>query len=512
MAKLPAIVKKNFKILIRSKSSGLIILLGPLLLILLVGTAFNTSSFYNIKVGTYSDNYNELSESIITQLQDDRYQVLKTGSENECKERVKTGAYHLCVIFPENLKVDSEANIDVFADQSRQNLVFAIRNAVLSKVSSKSDELSKDLTSVVVNQLETARASLATEKDILTDLKNTNENFVGKLDKADSSLKVLEESTADLTIINDLTNKTAELKEQTNDTKELTDLEDLANIIDLSFTNIRASQKDVRESIDGMKSASIDLGSDLADLERATNRIVRDIEAIQVRDVESLVSPIKTSTQTVSAEKSHINYLFPTLIMIVIMFVSLLLSSVTVIREKVSSAYFRNFISPTGGVTFVVANYITNILIIILQLAIVLGVMSTIQPELINIIVNVAIAILAITTPFILLGMIIGYLFTTEETSTVGAISLGVILLFFSNTIIPIETLSIAVQKIVNYNLFVISDNILRQLVLFEAPLENILPQLYILGAYSVVFIVLITIIYRFSTEIYNIKRHLRGK
>ena len=51
--KIFEIVKKDFKILIRSKLSALIILLGPLIIVSLIGMAFNNSSVNNIKIGTY---------------------------------------------------------------------------------------------------------------------------------------------------------------------------------------------------------------------------------------------------------------------------------------------------------------------------------------------------------------------------------------------------------------------------------------------------------------------------
>ena len=59
------IIKKDFKLLVRSKSSALVVLLGPLLIIFLVGLAFNTSSMYNLKVSVYSESYSDLTNSVI---------------------------------------------------------------------------------------------------------------------------------------------------------------------------------------------------------------------------------------------------------------------------------------------------------------------------------------------------------------------------------------------------------------------------------------------------------------
>ena len=60
--KLYGIIVKNIRLLLRSKSSSLIVILGPLLLVLLVGAAFNTATVYGIKVSVYSESYNSLTD------------------------------------------------------------------------------------------------------------------------------------------------------------------------------------------------------------------------------------------------------------------------------------------------------------------------------------------------------------------------------------------------------------------------------------------------------------------
>ncbi len=509
MVKLLEVIKKNFKILIRSKSSALIILFGPLLLILLVGTAFNTSAFYDIKVGSYSPNYNELSDSILEELQQDQYKIFKVKSEESCITGVKTGAYHLCVIIPENLTISQEADntIQVYADQSRMNLVFAIRSAIIDNVGEKSKELSESLTSIVVQQLEDAKSSLEEKQAVVKTLKDSNEQFT-------SGLVNIETETANLdlgddNIIGQFKNKTAELKLQTNDTRTLTEIDDIIKVLEEKISAIELASDAIANAVPALKETAIAESSQLVDLERTSSKIISSVEAIKVRDVETLVSPIKTSTHAVSAEKTHVNYLFPTLIMMVIMFVSLLLSSITVIREKISKAYFRNYISPTRAALFIVATYLTNILIIVLQLAIVLSVMLFIQPELSNTLLNLGVAILIITSSFILLGMIVGYVFNSEETSTIGAVSLGTLLLFFSNTIIPLETLPSSIQRIVDFNIFVVSDTILRNIIIFGGGLKESLPEIQILLINIAAFVIAITAIYNVSSKMFNIKRYL---
>jgi len=57
MLKLARVILKDFKLLIRSRTSAVIVLLGPLMLMLLISLSFNTSSLFDIKVATYSSGY-----------------------------------------------------------------------------------------------------------------------------------------------------------------------------------------------------------------------------------------------------------------------------------------------------------------------------------------------------------------------------------------------------------------------------------------------------------------------
>ena len=69
MNKLFTLIKKNFKLLIRSKSSALVILVGPLLIMMLTGLAFNNTNIYNINIGIFSEGYTNLTDSFIEKLQ-----------------------------------------------------------------------------------------------------------------------------------------------------------------------------------------------------------------------------------------------------------------------------------------------------------------------------------------------------------------------------------------------------------------------------------------------------------
>jgi len=518
------IVKKDFKILIRSKSSALIVLFGPLLLILLVGLAFNTTNLQGIKLGVYSEGYNDLSNSLLQGMEDEQYRVTRTDSEQECRDGVTSGVYHVCIKIPANLEVrnDAQNTITFIVDESRVNLVYAVKGTINSKVGEKSKELSRGLTGNLVGQLEKTKQELSSRTSAFSEMKTTVDNVdikLNELQSAINSVNLTYNNESDV-YIGDLIKDVASIESDLNETaawspevEDLFDnLKDKMDAIDDRLSALGGLEGSLTGGFGSIKEGLTLNKQKIGEIESSSNQIINDINSIAVTDVESIVTPISTVTEPVTASKTNLSYLFPTLVMMVVMFISILLASTLVIREKLSSAYFRNFISPTHGVTFVFATFVTNFIIVLIQLAIVFGVMLYFDSSLGSLLLNVASVLLLIAAVFILLGMVIGYVFKSEETSTLGAISVGSLLLFFSNTILPLEALPTAIREIVKYNIFVVGEELLRKTLLFEYGLEQLLVPIGILAGYVVVFILAIALVREWAVARYNIHRHLKHR
>jgi len=88
--------------------------------------------------------------------------------------------------------------------------------------------------------------------------------------------------------------------------------------------------------------------------------------------------------------------------------------------------------------------------------------------------------------------MVLGYIFNNQETSTLGAMFVSSILLFFSNTILPLESLPSTFKDIAMFNPFVVSESMLREIILFNAGFMSIINYVYILSGFILVLIVLL--------------------
>ena len=88
--------------------------------------------------------------------------------------------------------------------------------------------------------------------------------------------------------------------------------------------------------------------------------------------------------------------------------------------------------------------------------------------------------------------MLIGYLFTSEETATLASISVGSIFLFLSSMIIPLESMPSYVMSVAKYNPFVLGENILRESIIFKAGFLDLKFELLWLLTYSIILFIFI--------------------
>lgn len=501
MLKLARVILKDFKLLIRSRTSAVIVLLGPLILMLLISLSFNTSSLFDIKVATYSSGYSELSESIITNLQDNSYKIVRANDEQSCINSVKNQINHVCAIIPANLDVKgNEGAIVFYVDKTRINIVGAIINSISSKVSLKSTEISTALTNTLLTSLDNADKKLNEKKPIIANLGRDLASANNKVISVESNMNNLND-TYDVNI-SDIGDNLDKIKTENNLTGDAAEaVSKFASRIKGLLENLGTQIEDVKKfketNTDEVTEIKTSLESNkeaVKDVSNTIDAITLDIEKIEIKDVRKIVSPISTEIKPLVSEKTHLGNTFPSLLVLVLLFSGILLASTIIINEKSSSAYFRNFITPTYDIVFILGNFFSNIIIIMLQLFIIFTVMILVTKTAISqsVMSNVYIALFLIASTFVLIGTLIGYLFKSSETANLAAVSVSAILLFFSNTILPIETLPFGIRRIAEFNPFVIGEGLLRKILIFGEPLKNLLIPVLTLIIYIIVLLIIV--------------------
>jgi len=525
------VIKKNFKLLVRSKSSALIIILGPLLVIFLVGIAFDNIGKFSLNIGTYSSSYSDLSESFIVKLQEKEFDVIKIDSEEECIKQIKQGRLHTCIVFPPDLTIEpGRMNEIIFhVDYSKINLIWMVLDTISSKLKERSSELSLDLTSNLLEKIEHTKETVYNTKPIVVNLKTENSQVSDKIDTFRTNILDFRD-TSDamkdyfLTKINGAQDAIEEVEDEIDDlnltSNQKEDLIEEIESIDTFLLNIKDqinSTNNTQETDwEKLTRLTLEISNQIGrinelmsssslridEVQMAIDGIYTNLESIKIKEAATIVSPITTNIKPVVSEKTYLNYMFPALIVLVVMFISILLSTTIVQMEKHSSAYFRNFITPTKSIIFIIGTYLTNMLLVMAQLVIIIIIAASffgtqVLPSLYIIIPG----LLLITTFFTLIGMLIGDIFTSEETATLASISIGSVFLFLSDLILPLESMPRYIQNIAQYNPFVLGENILRKAIIFQEGFSTIKSEFIILGASALVLFILVWALYKIKRK-----------
>ena len=197
------IVSKNMKLLTRAKSSGFIVIFGPLLNILLVGLALNNPSSYEISVGYYTpDVNNALTDSFIREVQGSNYLVLEYDSNESCIDSIKQGTSHTCIIFPKDFEIGNNlANkVEFYVDYSRANIVYQIIEAISSKLKIKTSELSQDLTETLLDRIDSAKEDIDTNILSIITLKTSVDSTLLSVESTKKKANSLNLSTESISL------------------------------------------------------------------------------------------------------------------------------------------------------------------------------------------------------------------------------------------------------------------------------------------------------------------------
>ncbi|PIN70081.1 hypothetical protein COV94_02115, partial [Candidatus Woesearchaeota archaeon CG11_big_fil_rev_8_21_14_0_20_57_5] len=451
---------------------------------------------------------------------------------------------------------------------SKINLVYSVISSASERVLARTDEVSADLTGVLIDTLN-GTATLITRS--LPDLQAAHQQAVdaaATIRELDATLGMMnisfsEESfgTASLEAqMRDFANQTAMVAalgaDVLNTTQELllnitTALEDMAGtvsansstgqriaflrahvddynetflnesrkLIDVSnlssslttmrtsFGDLNAELGSTRERLDVASAARDDVRASLQAVAGLLDSVVMQadsvigvmgsiagaIDDIQITNVQSIVMPVRTRVKPVVEEKTHLSYIFPSLIALVVMFVAILLATSMTLLEKKSRAFFRNYITPTGPFVSLVGMFLTMMILLIVQVVIIIALSHWLYQESVTqAIIPLLLTLLLSSSMFTLCGMLVGNIFNSEDTATLGAISLSSVFLLLSSLILPIESMPDVIANLSHFNPFVLTDTLLKKSIIFGKGLDSMATELQAVGWYIVVLVVLV--------------------
>jgi ABC-type multidrug transport system permease subunit len=557
MRKLLTVLGKNFKLLFRKKTSLFTIIFGPLIIIMILAIAFSSTSNIKMSIGYINPDDSSMTLEFIDTL-NEKYLIKEHGLKEDCVRELEQGLIHGCIVFPSDFNIENNKtnNVIFIVDNSRISLVYSVLESISEQIDIKSEELSKDMTGKLLDTLSSTSQGLDSSVALIVKIRSNLENEKESITNIESELSKIDTNTGDVDV-GDVLKDISSLETKTTDSYETT-IEDLntcltyvtnlkaSGVVGADITSLENDLKEIKtylttnldrdgesfeelvnttkfvekkikeledklEDIESNKESQIknlvnlknklnSISEDLNTLKLSLESMQTKIRNIEITSTENIVNPITTTIETISSEENRLGMIFPYALMLIIMFVSLLLASTLVVVEKQSNAAFRTFTTPTRDEFFLITTFLTAFIIIVVQIALILGVASYFNTNLIlsNIYVNVVLLMLGIAL-FVMLGMAIGYIFSTQQATNMTTITLSTIFLFLSNIVFPLETISPILAEVAKYNPFVITSEVLRKSILFNITFEKIIIELSMLFAYSVIFFIMIVIFQKLS-------------
>jgi ABC-type multidrug transport system permease subunit len=558
------VTAKNLKLLMRSKTSMLVVVFGPLLIMLLVGFAFNNNVTSKLEIGYYTPEKTNLTQSFVGALSDNpTFSLVEFTSDSTCIDMIQQGKVHLCIIFPSDFSLENGKTneLQFYIDQSRTNFVYAVLDTVSTKISLTSNQLSYQLTNDLVGVIESTKKSNSDQLARIAKIKTSITDITSQLEGVQSDLENLDFSGVDInldpvdaasesleTSVNLLKDESEALVETSNSfitslsgsgsgcsgncssnrNEFQSDLDaheesivDAGNESEVELNNllnslaiVSAEVNTVLGKLDEAKKATGDSSDDINKNIKALATIKTNIDelktlietnnaqinALKVTNADSIVNPIQTTIKPVNNKSGNLSFIFPYFIILIIVFIGIMLSSNIIMMEKTSKAYFRNFTTPTKDLTFVMSVFLTGFVVVSLQLVFILGLAYYfLNTTLFTSLHLTILMILAAISLFTLVGMVIGYSFNSQEAVTMASISIGSVLLFLSNLVLPLESMSPVVQEVAKYNPYVVCSELLKKLTVFESSFSDVYMDFIIIAAYIAILFALVMIVEKAS-------------
>jgi hypothetical protein len=272
--------------------------------------------------------------------------------------------------------------------------------------------------------------------------------------------------------------------------------------IDRTLSDIESTQSSTSliNIIDNLDAVIVKLDNVKATLDRLDTGLAASIEKTRasrdrinyfISELDKAVGELASFSQIASSSKISTEFknafditqdpvflAFPLLISIIITFTSLVLSNMFILKQVNKPSYFRDIITPTWDISFIIADYLINLFFVSVQAAVLfsIGVFWFGMP--ISSLFIFAIPIFLTSSVFIFIGMSVAYLIKNHNLSMLLTIFFVMLLIIMSDLITPSVLSGRVMQFFISLNPFVILNKVLISILILHKPIMVILPHL----------------------------------
>lgn len=483
------IVKRNLQIFINMKTSSMILILAPILLIALISVALQDTSLKNIHASVYSEtNFeDELSKSILQKITENSIKIIFSRNLQSCKEMVKTGEVELCIELKtpnENEIGQKNQNVILHVDFSKQRTVWTIIGKVQGIIESESNKEREVLTNNIKTNSQNALSELEAQEKKINEIEEkiniiedqTIQELENKIEEQNEKQQKI------ISTINEINSEISKIKLYSGLAGLYTDeFEDIENGINTIESTIQSSSYNIETQIQTIKIEINKIQSEIKKLKKSINETKEKLKDVNEMDFNSIMNPIKTTYESVldsqvgeiSKDLKFLDYLFPSFLAFFIIFNSIIFSASIRLRERKSKAHLRNSLSKYKNRHFIFGDFITSLLLITMQTFIIIFIASFfLNIDLFSNLTSLILIVIISVSIFTLIGLAIGSAFSTQESVIISSISFSLLLFVFSSIVTPTETLPTSIGKLVSIMPLTLLETKMRICMIFENSLK----------------------------------------
>jgi ABC-type multidrug transport system permease subunit len=572
-------IKKNIQLLFRNWATFLFLVIGPLVLIAIVGVTFGDDQPNNLSFGVYEVDGSSQQLPFLRVFGN----TVPYYDLEDCKRDLSRGRIHLCLEIYRGLESSDQLEVTFYYDLSRKTLSTVLLAKAKENLGKRSEDISLENTRSLLSQvqelvgvlqqgqydlermgsdLEITKSNLITRRAGLNDLKLKVQNYKNQvtiinndvLNLKFASNSITSQSTISFDEIvnnmNDIENVAKSLQTDPSFSAEGTksyniygqnlyaykdlssesyniytqadkallimayatkrevstklneiksDINDINNKINAAaiLTNNAVNEIQVMESlidaeILNNEQAIIKVEEAIIKLDDMKNKIHKHISSFKSANpelAENLVKPVLENYSSL-AYFDNVQIVFPSMLIMIMLFITILFSTILSSSEINGPAYFRNLISPRAKIGFPFGILVTTIILVMFQLGVLFIISETmLGVHVFNHFIPAILLTTLLVTLFALIGMSVTFLFKNSQTSILASIFIALGMYMFSNLVRPLEVMPEFVGFLAQFNPLVIGHELYR--LLFSYGILFNRGQIFLLFVYlGVMFII----------------------
>ncbi len=171
LEKLYFIIQKNLRLVFRNWMTFLLLVLGPMILILVVGFAFSGDDLHDIAIGVHAPKDAEIQD-IVDALASEEISIMYFPKIDNCIRAMNHSIINICADFSEDFG-EGEGSITFYYDATRYNLVRYILEYLKEQIAITSEQVSLETAEQIFSDIDSFVADMQTGQEQVQNIRDS---------------------------------------------------------------------------------------------------------------------------------------------------------------------------------------------------------------------------------------------------------------------------------------------------------------------------------------------------